>query len=178
MKPLTPVLQCHLTYEEPPQRRIVNSTLHKVNREFEKRERTMWQSADAEQLVQLHQAGGQAPSTKIAIRLQKALIRHEARVQRDAAKAVQQAEVERRRVIREERAKLRAERQAAAAAKGPHSESAADKDQSEQSVLEPATTPEPKPTPEPQLEPLPEIIDYKLEILVKQIQAQRSVVAA
>ena len=178
------MLECHLIYEEPPQKQIVDSTLLKAEREFEKRENIIWSSADYNQLVQLHNAGHTAPSDKTAVRLSKALIRHEAKTKREAARAAQQAEVERRRIIRQERAKLRAEREAEAAEKGPHKVRTPDKAQSEPAVLEPAPTPEPapsptpEPTPEPQLEPLPAIIDYKIEILVKHVQAQHSAVVA
>ena len=179
-QPLTPMLECHLTYEEPPQKQIVDSTLAKAQRELDRRENMIWSSADYNQLVQLHSFGHVAPTDKTAVRLSKALIRHEAKTKREAAKAAQQAEVERRRIIREERAKLRAEREAEAAGRGVAKVSTPDKDQSEPAVLEPAPTPEPQPspTPEPQLEPLPAIIDYKIEILVKHVQAHHSAVVA
>jgi len=153
---LTRSLEIHLTYEEPPQRRITQSTLQRINREFDNRERLIWDSADHDQLRQLHDLGHKPASNKSAVRLQKALVRHEAKTQRDAAKAAQQAEKDRRQIIREERKRAKAERQA------------------ETAKPEPESTPKPEPKPEP-VRPM---IDFKIEALIRQIQQQRSVVAA
>ena len=153
---LSRALECHLTYVEPPQRRVVDSTLNRINREFDNRERLIWESADHDQLRQLHDMGHKPATNRSAVRLQKALVRHEAKTQHDAAKAAQQAEKERRRIIREERRRARAEREAEA----------------------PKPEPEPTPEPPPKPEPVRQMIDYKIEALIKQIQEQRSAVAA
>ena len=184
---LTHALECHLTYEEPPQRRVTQSTLNRINREWDNRERLIWDSADHDQLRQLHGMGHKPASNKAAVRLQRALTNHEAKTQRDAAKAAQQAEKERRKIIRQERAKLRAEREAAAAEKGPRKVRTPDKDQSEPAVeSSPESYPqksegkfEPAPTPKPELkiEPVPSLLDFKIEALIKQIQQQSAVAA-
>ena len=155
-EPLTRAHECHLTYEEPQQRQVVGSTLNRVNREFDNRERLIWDSADHNQLRQLHDLGHKPASEKSAVRLSKALVRHEAKTQRDAAKAAQQAEKERRQIIREERKRAKAEREA------------------EHAKQEPEPTPEPTQKPEP-VRPM---IDFKIEALIRQIQQQRSAVAA
>ena len=160
-EPLTPALECHLIYEEPPQRRIADSTLNRLNREFDKRERLIWDTADHDELRQLHDMGHQPASNKSAVRLQKALVRHEAKTQRDAAKAAQQTEKDRRQIIREERKRAKAEREAEPAKQEP----------------EPTPTPEPTPKPELKIEPVPKLIDFKIQALIRQIQQQRLAVA-
>ena len=152
------------------QRRVTQSTLNRINREWDNRERLIWESADHDQLRQLAAMGHRPATSKSAVRLQKALVRHEAKTQRDAAKAAQQAEVDRRRLIREERKRARAEREAEA----PKPEPVAPL------LARPAASPEPAPKPEPlpKPEPVRPMIDFKIEALIRQIQQQQSVVAA
>lgn len=167
---LTRSLEIHLTYQEPAQKQVTQSTLNRINREWDNRERLIWESADHDQLRQLAAMGHRPATSKSAVRLQKALVRHEAKTQRDAAKAAQQAEVDRRRLIREERKRARAEREAEA----PKPEPVAPL------LARPAASPEPAPKPEPlpKPEPVRPMIDFKIEALIRQIQQQQSVVAA
>ena len=176
---LTPQIEGRLQYEAPRPKPTPPSPLRRGCREWDNRERLIWDSASADGLLQLNNMGQKPPSNKAAIRLQRALTNHEAKTQREAAKAAQQAEKERRQIIRQERAKLRAEREAAAE-KSPRKVRAVEKAQSEPAVMEPAPTPEPTPKPKPELkiEPVPNLIDFKIEALIKQIQEQRSAVAA
>ena len=95
-EPLSRALECHLTYEEPAKRSAGHSSQSRANREWDNRERLIWDSASEEGLLQLNNMGSHPASSKAAARLQKALIKHEAKVQRNAARAASAAESERR----------------------------------------------------------------------------------
>lgn len=187
-KPLTPQMEALLRYEEPEPQRLPPSPINRAKREWDNRERLIWDSADHNQLRQLHAMGHKPSTNKNAIRLQKALVRHEARVARDAARAAQRAEAERRRIIREARAALKAEREAADDQRGGAEVRTPAKAQSETAVestprkvrasVGSQSEPEPTPTPELKIEPVPSLLDFKIEALIRQIQQQYSVVTA
>lgn len=178
-KPLTPQLEALLRYEEPTPKPDPPSPLKRGCREWDNRERLIWDAASEEGLLQLHNMGQKPASSKAAIRLQKALVRHEAKIQRDAATAAQQAEKERRQIIRQERAKLKAEREAEVPKQEPEPTPVASllaQPSSLRSSRPTADTASPKP--ELKIEPVPNLLDFKIEALIKQIQEQRSAVAA
>lgn len=173
---LTRSLEIHLTYTEPAQKQVADSTLNRINREWDNRERLIWESADHNQLRQLDAMGHKPATNKSAIRLQKALVRHEAKTQRDAAKAAQQAEKERRQIIREERKRARAEREAEAPKPEPEPTPVAPLLARPPSLRSSRSSRSDTASPKPA--PVRPMIDFKIEALIRQIQQQQSAVAA